>query len=69
MISSWCLTNYLIPDKQSTAGRDQSLKRQLGTRLGFHLSDDGGPNGPLRLRLGLGGFLRLFCPPITFRSS
>lgn len=56
--------------KQSTVGRDWSPKRQFGTRLGFHLSDDGGPNGPPRLGLGLGGFLWLsYSLTVTSQSS
>lgn len=55
--------------KQSTVGRDWSLKRQFGTQSGFHLSDDGGPNGPPRLGLGLGGLLGSSCSLITSQSS
>lgn len=38
-------------------GRSWSPERQFGTPSGFHLTDDGGPNGPPRLGLGLGGLL------------
>lgn len=55
--------------KQSTVGRGRRLKGQFGTRSGFHLSNDGGPKGPLCLGLGLGGFLRLLCSLITPRRS
>lgn len=33
--------------KQSTVGRDWGLKKRFGPQLGFHLSADGGPSGPL----------------------
>lgn len=70
MISSWCLTNYLIPDRQTVhSGERLEPEEAIWHTIGVYLSDDGGSNGPLRLGLGLRGFLWLSYSPITSRSA
>lgn len=50
MLSSWCLTNYLIPDRQTVHGKERlEPEEAIWHTLGFHLSDDRGPSGPPRL--------------------
>lgn len=64
MLSSWCLTNYPIPDRQTVHGKERlEPEEAIWHTLGIHLSDDGGPSGPPRLGLCPSELLSASSPP------
>lgn len=59
-----CLTNYLIPDRQTVhSGERPETEGGTWHKIGFHLSNDGGPGGLLHL-----GLVRGFSPAPLFSS-